>query len=492
MQAIPSIPVSPQPSSAPAESTITTENSTDENFTQHLFAASQQVDSTEKTDIHVKRSHAEGSIDRTKENEGISAGEINLVNALLQNPLELGQIVSEEVNTITPALPDTQSVIQEFTTGTLSNTDKGVQIASLQDTFQTLDTMIRQETDGEQARLGSMPLQASTESPSPDREAGVTPGQNNSRPELTIENWRAQFSYQRSTDINGRQNAEAVDTQVQKTGVVLQQEPVLATVSPELEQVAAPIHGKSGSGVEIPRQPQDINSNFIHSNLPGVSTKTTTDTNTSSQQQTGQEGQQPAQDSASANGPQSSVMQTGQETPPVFSLDQAGSSGLIRPGQETTTSLTLHLPSGTEVPHSRIVDQVVDRFTVNRKLETGTITLRLHPAELGELRMEIKVEQDNIKAHITTQNPQVQDILDRNLPRLREALAQQGMNLEHMQVTVAADDDSNNQLFQEHFGQQQFQRPSQSSNDHITFSLHEEDEEKERRLDGEQNLSVLI
>ncbi|HHD64236.1 MAG TPA: flagellar hook-length control protein FliK, partial [Desulfobulbaceae bacterium] len=435
MQAIPSIPGSPQISDAPVESATKTENTTNENFIQHLFTASHKIDPAEKNDIQVDKSHTDGSIERTEENAGMSVGEINLVNAALQNPLELGQIVTEEVNTVTPALPDRQFIAQEMTAVTLSGTDKVVQISSFQDTFRAPEIPIRQEINGEQAKLSSIPAQTTTVQSFPDRELGVTFGQNHNRPELTIENWSAQFSYQRSTDIDDPQRAETVNTQVQKNGVVLLREPVLTTVSPELEQVAAPAHGKSGSGVEVPRQPQDINSNFIHSNLPGVSTKTNTDTNTGSQQQAGQDGQPLAQDSASANGPQSPVMQTGQETPPVFSPDQAGSSGLIRSGQETTTSLSLHLPSGIEIPHSRIVDQVVDRFTLNRKLETGTITLRLHPAELGELRMEIKVEQDNIKAHITTQNPQVQDILDRNLPRLREALAQQGMNLEHMQVT---------------------------------------------------------
>jgi len=261
-------------------------------------------------------------------------------------------------------------------------------------------------------------------------------------------------------------------------------------VSPELERVAAPMHGKSGSGVDLPRQPQDANNNFIHSNLPGISAKTDAESNGNTQNQSGESGRNMNRQ-VMVQSDQAAALQT-EDTPLIFSLNQDTTSGLVRPGHETTTSLALHLPSGLTVPHEEIINQVVDRFTFNRRLESGTVTLKLHPAELGELRMELKVEQDNIKAHITTQNPQVQDILDRNLPRLREALAQQGMNLEHMQVTVAADDGSNNQFFQENFSRQQFQRPSRPASDQVTFSLHEEEEEEDRRLNEEQNLSVLI
>ncbi len=46
--------------------------------------------------------------------------------------------------------------------------------------------------------------------------------------------------------------------------------------------------------------------------------------------------------------------------------------------------------------------------------------------------MEIKVEQDNIKAHIIAQNPQAQEMIDRHPPRLREALELQGLNLQQI------------------------------------------------------------
>ncbi len=107
-----------------------------------------------------------------------------------------------------------------------------------------------------------------------------------------------------------------------------------------------------------------------------------------------------------------------------------------------TGSLSMKLPSGLEIPESRLVDQVIDRFSVNHRLETGTVSLKLHPEELGELKLQILIERGNIKAHIVTENPQVQEILERQIPRLRETLAEHGFNLDDMVVTVAAEDNT--------------------------------------------------
>jgi flagellar hook-length control protein FliK len=122
-------------------------------------------------------------------------------------------------------------------------------------------------------------------------------------------------------------------------------------------------------------------------------------------------------------------------TPPVATVGQ-------------TESAMLRLPSGLFVPHGTVIDQVIAHFSTNSRLESGSVSLQLHPRELGALRLEIKVEQDNIKAHITVQNPQAQELIDRHLPRLREALEQQGLHLQQVEVTVATEDNTNGRRFQ--------------------------------------------
>ncbi len=304
-------------------------------------------------------------------------------------------------------------------------------------------------------------------------------GESNEKSEIVVENWQARFSYEEAKPLAAQGPGKLEITGPQK-GVQVQ-------VTPEFTQQAAPARTSSGTSLEGARQPRDTTSNYIHSNLPGVMTKDGSDNNGTLQQEGQSLGQNTAEGTAQT---QTAPTMQSQDTPLIFSLDQAGQQRGLQGSQEGMQVSTLRLPSGTEVPHSQIVNQVSDHFSMNRNLESGSVTLRLHPAELGELRMEIKVEQDNIKAHITTHNPQVQDILDRNIPKLREVLEQQGMNLEHIQVTVAADDGGNGQLFQEQFEQNRFNRNLRRNAHQMDFAISEEEMDIPVPDSDEQSLSV--
>ena len=118
------------------------------------------------------------------------------------------------------------------------------------------------------------------------------------------------------------------------------------------------------------------------------------------------------------------------------------------------------------------MDQMIAHLTMNKQLETSTINLKLHPQELGELRMEIKVEQDNIKAHIIAQSPHAQEMIDRHLPRLREALEQQGLHLSQVEVTLAANDRTDNQAFQDSLSQNMMHRSLKNKSTQATFPLN--------------------
>jgi flagellar hook-length control protein FliK len=57
------------------------------------------------------------------------------------------------------------------------------------------------------------------------------------------------------------------------------------------------------------------------------------------------------------------------------------------------------------------------------------VTIRLDPAELGSMHIKLHVQQDQLQVAIQTQVGQSRDIIEQNLPRLREQLAQQGITL---------------------------------------------------------------
>lgn len=94
------------------------------------------------------------------------------------------------------------------------------------------------------------------------------------------------------------------------------------------------------------------------------------------------------------------------------------------------------LTSGQTVTESQIFDQVVTRMAGSFNGQSGRMVLRLHPAELGSLKLDLKVEGDRVQAHLHAQTHQVQEVLERNLPQLRSALAEQGLKIDQFQVDV--------------------------------------------------------
>ncbi|WP_415225852.1 flagellar hook-length control protein FliK [Psychromonas sp.] len=57
------------------------------------------------------------------------------------------------------------------------------------------------------------------------------------------------------------------------------------------------------------------------------------------------------------------------------------------------------------------------------------VSIRLDPAELGSMHIKLQLQQDQVQLTIHTQVAQSRDIIEQNLPRLREQLAQQGVSL---------------------------------------------------------------
>ncbi len=96
----------------------------------------------------------------------------------------------------------------------------------------------------------------------------------------------------------------------------------------------------------------------------------------------------------------------------------------------------VQLSNGYQISESQIFDQVVTQISGSVNGESGRMVLRLQPAELGSLRLELKIEGDRVQAHLHAQTHQVQEVLERNLPQLRSALAEQGLKIDQFLVNV--------------------------------------------------------
>lgn len=133
--------------------------------------------------------------------------------------------------------------------------------------------------------------------------------------------------------------------------------------------------------------------------------------------------------------------------PPVFSAvgqgaatPQAASSGS---GTAAATPFTL------PVPEEQVYRQVASRLTLVDGERHSRITMRLYPEELGQVKLDLTVEGDRVRVQMHAQNQQVQEVLEKYLPRLRESFEQQGLKLEEAQVTSDSPGQGGRGSFQE-------------------------------------------
>ncbi len=245
-------------------------------------------------------------------------------------------------------------------------------------------------------------------------------------------------------------------------------------------------HSKTVSGATNTRSEstrQDVTEQFINAKLSGAE-KEKNDTSQQHHDQKGSEGQNKntLQQTLTTNSPTISTESNLGET--TFN-QQLGSSSTVVTNPTTTSPLSIEgkFAPGAHIPvaEQEIVDTLIQKFNVNPRLQTSKLTMQLHPAELGSLKIDITVKDGSISAHIITQSHQVLETLDKNMSRLREVLQDQGYQVEDFKITLNTDRGNEQQLFQEQFEskQQDFtasKRTINSETDTFDTLLHEHEE----------------
>ncbi len=124
------------------------------------------------------------------------------------------------------------------------------------------------------------------------------------------------------------------------------------------------------------------------------------------------------------------------------------------------------LKDGSSVLESRVVQQTIDHLTLHSRGDSSSVTVKLHPEELGEIQLRMVMEGDQLKVHLQAQSQQVQEVLERNFPRLRDALQEQGVTVDDFQVSVDSGDGGNQQFSEQREFVADMQADHLSSFDH--------------------------
>ena len=109
------------------------------------------------------------------------------------------------------------------------------------------------------------------------------------------------------------------------------------------------------------------------------------------------------------------------------------------------------VPQESEVSalHENILSQVREKLLTQDP--TGTvskITLKLNPHELGELQINVRLENQKMTVDITAQNQVVKEALLQNIDQLKDTLLRQNISMERFNVSTG---DGGGQAFQQSF-----------------------------------------
>ena len=85
-----------------------------------------------------------------------------------------------------------------------------------------------------------------------------------------------------------------------------------------------------------------------------------------------------------------------------------------------------------------VMNQIQDAIRVIQTQDMTEMELQLHPASLGNLRIQLAAKEGVVTAVFTTENEAVRAALESQLVTLKENFAQQGVKVEAVEVTVAS------------------------------------------------------
>jgi flagellar hook-length control protein FliK len=93
-------------------------------------------------------------------------------------------------------------------------------------------------------------------------------------------------------------------------------------------------------------------------------------------------------------------------------------------------------PDGVRAP---VFEQVAARLQQLRTDGRHEFTMRLDPADLGGVTIDARLEGTRLTVHIRAEHGATQELLNDTLPRLREALSQQGFAPDQLSVQLGLD-----------------------------------------------------
>lgn len=98
---------------------------------------------------------------------------------------------------------------------------------------------------------------------------------------------------------------------------------------------------------------------------------------------------------------------------------------------------------GPRVADRALLVQRVSRAFQRLGFDGGQVRIRLHPEELGGVQLQLSVQGQRMSGRVVAETEAARSILTQHLPELRQRLADQGMQVERLEVQLEGEQDSN-------------------------------------------------
>lgn len=109
------------------------------------------------------------------------------------------------------------------------------------------------------------------------------------------------------------------------------------------------------------------------------------------------------------------------------------------------SSETHFLEIPCEIANPKWVDYFSEHIVWLGEQDIKSAQIKIHPEDLGPLEINIKVIKDDVSVSINSYSNQVRDIVDQGIPRLRDMMSQQGINLSEVNINAGSDSHQSSQ-----------------------------------------------
>ncbi|WP_232604713.1 flagellar hook-length control protein FliK [Photobacterium carnosum] len=112
-------------------------------------------------------------------------------------------------------------------------------------------------------------------------------------------------------------------------------------------------------------------------------------------------------------------------------LTPTSTTSMLKPEQPL---ITQSIQSPLVLTREQAGEEVHERINMMMAKNLKYVDIRLDPPELGKLHIKLSINQDQASVQFTVNNHQTRDIIEQAMPRLREMLQQQGLQLAQSSV----------------------------------------------------------